>query len=38
MAEELERGDACVVVGIAHCPGVLAELDRRGFSALPLRV
>lgn len=31
MAEELERGDACVVIGVAHCRGVLARLERAGF-------
>jgi uncharacterized protein YbaP (TraB family) len=31
MAGELERGDACVVIGVAHCPGVLAALERVGF-------
>ena len=32
MAEDLERGGACVVIGVAHCPGVLAALRERGFS------
>jgi uncharacterized protein YbaP (TraB family) len=31
MASELERGEACVVVGVAHCPGVLARLAHDGF-------
>ncbi len=31
MAGELERGDACVFVGVTHCPGVLARLRARGF-------
>jgi hypothetical protein len=33
MEAELEKGSALVVVGVAHIPGVLAELARRGFSA-----
>lgn len=36
MASELERGDACVVVGVAHCPGVLGRLAQLGFSSTPL--
>lgn len=35
MAAELERGDACVVIGVAHCPGVLATLRTQGFSVYP---
>lgn len=31
MAGELQRGGACVVIGVAHCPGVLAALRARGF-------
>ena len=31
MAPELEAGDACAVVGVAHCQGVLAALERAGF-------
>jgi TraB/PrgY/gumN family len=31
MAGELERGDACVVVGVAHCKGLLARLAREGY-------
>ena len=31
MADELERGGACVVIGVAHCRGVLAHLARQGF-------
>lgn len=31
MASELERGGACVVIGVAHCPGVLARLRGQGF-------
>ena len=33
MAPELDAGGACVIVGVAHCPGVLARLAERGFSA-----
>ena len=36
MASELERGEACVVVGVAHCPGVLARLAQLGFSSTRL--
>lgn len=32
MQPELERGDACVVIGVAHCPGVLARLREAGFA------
>jgi TraB/PrgY/gumN family len=32
MAGELERGDACVVIGVAHCKGVLSRLAREGYS------
>ena len=32
MAPELDAGAACVIVGVAHCPGVLARLAERGFS------
>jgi hypothetical protein len=31
MAPELEAGDACAVIGVAHCRGVLAALERAGF-------
>ena len=31
MEAELERGEACVVIGVAHCPGVLAALQEQGF-------
>lgn len=31
MAAELERGGACVVIGVAHCRGVLAHLREQGF-------
>jgi hypothetical protein len=36
MAAELERGGACVVIGVAHCPGVLARLAREGFAVVQL--
>jgi uncharacterized protein YbaP (TraB family) len=35
MSAQLERGDACVVIGVAHCPGVLAALRAQGFSVYP---
>ena len=35
MAGELERGAACVVIGVAHCPGVLARLRELGYVYLP---
>ncbi|HSA71440.1 MAG TPA: TraB/GumN family protein [Burkholderiales bacterium] len=35
MARELERGQACVVIGVAHCPGVLARLKELGYVNLP---
>jgi hypothetical protein len=31
MLSALEAGGACVVVGVAHCPGLLARLEREGF-------
>jgi len=31
MAPALERGDACVFIGVTHCPGVLSRLRREGF-------
>ena len=31
MAPEVERGGACVVIGVAHCAGVLAQLRDAGF-------
>ena len=34
MDPELERGGACVFVGVAHCPGVLALLQRRGYEVI----
>lgn len=36
MAPELEAGGACVVIGVAHCPGVLARLAQDGFSSTRL--
>jgi hypothetical protein len=36
MAGELERGGACVVIGVAHCPRVLARLAQEGYRALQL--
>jgi hypothetical protein len=35
MARELERGQACVVIGVAHCPGVLARLNELGYVYFP---
>jgi TraB/PrgY/gumN family len=35
MAGELERGEACIVIGVAHCPGVLARLKELGYVNLP---
>jgi uncharacterized protein YbaP (TraB family) len=35
MEAQLERGGACVVIGVAHCPGVLAALRARGFDVYP---
>jgi hypothetical protein len=32
IAGELERGDACVVIGVAHCRGVLARLGAQGWN------
>jgi hypothetical protein len=32
MEPELLGGDALVVIGVAHCPLVLGELERRGFN------
>ena len=32
MEPELENGNALVVIGVAHCPLVIKELTRRGFS------
>ena len=32
MQPELERGDACVVIGVAHCKGVLGQLKREGYA------
>lgn len=36
MAGELERGGACVVIGVAHCRGVLARLAQEGYTVAPL--
>lgn len=36
MAPELERGGACVFIGVAHCPGVLAWLAQRGYEVTQL--
>jgi hypothetical protein len=33
MADALEAGGACVVIGVAHCRGVLARLAQQGFSS-----
>jgi hypothetical protein len=33
MASDLEEGGACAVIGVAHCPGVLARLRAGGFDA-----
>lgn len=35
MSGELERGGACVVIGVAHCPGVLARLRSLGYVYFP---
>jgi hypothetical protein len=35
MAGELEHGGACVVIGVAHCPGVLARLRELGYVYFP---
>jgi hypothetical protein len=37
MAPELEAGDTCIFVGIAHIPGVRARLRARGFEVAPVR-
>jgi uncharacterized protein YbaP (TraB family) len=36
MEPELERGGACVFVGVAHCAGVLSELARRRYEVAQL--
>jgi hypothetical protein len=36
MGPELERGGACVVIGVAHCPGVLARLAQDGYEVAQL--
>ena len=35
MAGALERGGACVVIGVAHCPGVLARMRELGYVNFP---
>jgi uncharacterized protein YbaP (TraB family) len=34
MAGELDAGGACVVVGVAHCRGVLARLAQEGYTLI----
>ena len=36
MLEELERGNACIVVGVAHCRGVLAALEAERYAVRQL--
>jgi len=36
MTQDLERGGACVVIGVAHCRGVLARLAQAGFAVARL--
>jgi hypothetical protein len=36
MRDALEQGGAVVVVGVAHCPGVIAALREAGFAVEPL--
>ncbi|HWM40930.1 MAG TPA: TraB/GumN family protein, partial [Burkholderiales bacterium] len=36
MTQDLERGGACVVIGVAHCHGVLARLAQAGFAVARL--
>ena len=36
MTQDLERGGACVVIGVAHCRGLLARLEQAGFSVARL--
>jgi uncharacterized protein YbaP (TraB family) len=36
MLGELARGDACVVLGVAHCRGVLAALQADGYAVRQL--
>jgi TraB family protein len=36
MGPDLEAGGACVVIGVAHCPGVLAKLQAGGFEVSQL--
>ncbi len=35
MVPALERGDACVFIGVTHCPGVLSRLRAGGFEPRP---
>ena len=37
MAPALEAGGACVVIGVAHCRGVLARLAEQGYALNQLR-
>lgn len=36
MSAALERGEACVFIGVIHCPGVLSRLRARGWAIEPL--
>jgi TraB family protein len=36
MASELEAGGACVIVGVAHCPGVIDRLTQAGYALAQL--
>jgi hypothetical protein len=36
MEPDLEAGGACVVIGVAHCPGVLGKLQAGGFEVSQL--
>ena len=36
MGPDLEAGGACVVIGVAHCPGVLGKLQAGGFEVSQL--
>jgi hypothetical protein len=37
MAGELETGDACVVIGVAHCLGVLGKLRQAGYQTKQIK-
>jgi hypothetical protein len=37
MTHELDAGGACVIVGVAHCRGVLQQLRDQGYSVVQLR-